>query len=154
LPSPSWNFRLPGISIHDNLSHQIRLLSDVLMLVCCNLNRKFIIRETRYRSVTVINLTHSLWCFKYYHQSLSMGRSSGAKALRIGCKKGRVMIEIDMKTRSKGIIETLRERIAELEDLEAMGAATPDTCETLVDLYELLDKLDRKISERVGKNLH
>jgi hypothetical protein len=64
------------------------------------------------------------------------------------------MIEIDVKSRSKGIIETLRERIAELEALEATGAATPDTCETLVDLYELLDKLNGKNFACSRKRLH
>jgi hypothetical protein len=31
-------------------------------------------------------------------------------------------MDIDIRIASKGIIETLRERIAELEDLEASGA--------------------------------
>jgi hypothetical protein len=52
------------------------------------------------------------------------------------------MMDLDDKIVSKGIIETLRERMVELEDLEATGAATPDTCEMLVDPHELLDKLD------------
>ena len=34
-------------------------------------------------------------------------------------------MDIDIRIASKGIIETLRERIAELEDLEASGASTP-----------------------------
>ena len=40
---------------------------------------------------------------------------------------------------SKTIRETLRHQIAELESLEATGVATPDTCEMLVDLYNLMD---------------
>ena len=56
------------------------------------------------------------------------------------------MMELDVKHRSKGIFETLRERIVELEDLEAMGAATPDTCEMLVDLHELLDRTRRHVA--------
>lgn len=64
------------------------------------------------------------------------------------------MRDLDTKTQSKGIIETLREHIAELEDLEAAGAATLDTCETLVDLYELLDRLDQKLYERSFNKLH
>ncbi len=47
------------------------------------------------------------------------------------------MRELDVEIPSQGLIETLRERIAELEDLEARGAATPDTCEMLVELHEL-----------------
>ena len=50
------------------------------------------------------------------------------------------MRELDVEIPSQGLIETLRERIAELEDLEARGAATPDSCEMLVDLQELLDE--------------
>ena len=50
-------------------------------------------------------------------------------------------MDIDIRIASKGIIETLRERIAELEDLEASGASTPDTHEELVDLHEFLRKL-------------
>jgi hypothetical protein len=52
---------------------------------------------------------------------------------------------------SKGIIETLREKLAELDDLEATGAGTPDTCEMLIDLHELLDKLDAMLLERARK---
>jgi len=50
-------------------------------------------------------------------------------------------MDLDTKIPSKGIIETLRERIAELEELEATGVATPDTCEAIVDLQEFLDAL-------------
>lgn len=64
------------------------------------------------------------------------------------------MMELDVKNRSKGIFETLREQIVELEDLEAIGAATPDTCEMLVDLYELLDRLDAMLLERIRKTTH
>jgi len=64
------------------------------------------------------------------------------------------MIDIDVKRPSTNLIETLRQRIAELEDLEASGAATPDTCEMLVDLQELLDKLDRIIPGHVSNTSH
>lgn len=64
------------------------------------------------------------------------------------------MMDLDAKILSKGLIETLRERLAELEDLEAAGAATADTCEMLVDLHELLDRLDQKMSEHAGKTTH
>ena len=63
------------------------------------------------------------------------------------------MRELDVEMPSQGLIETLRERIAELEDLEARGAATPDSCEMLVDLQELLDKL-QTMSEQAGRTLH
>ena len=59
-----------------------------------------------------------------------------------------------LRSSSQELIKTLRERLVELEHLEASGAATPDTCEMLVDLQELLDKLYRMLSERAGKTLH
>ena len=55
---------------------------------------------------------------------------------------------------SQELIKTLRERLVELEHLEASGAATPDTREMLVDLHELLDELYRMLSERAGKTSH
>jgi hypothetical protein len=61
------------------------------------------------------------------------------------------MKDIPITNPSKGIIETLRESVAELEDLEATGAATPDTCEMLVDLQNLLDKLDAMFLVRARK---
>jgi hypothetical protein len=64
------------------------------------------------------------------------------------------MMNIDVKRPSTNLIETLRQRIAELEVLEASGAATPDTCEMLVDLQELLDKLDRIMPGRVSNTSH
>lgn len=64
------------------------------------------------------------------------------------------MIGLDVKYLSKGLLETLRERLAELEDLEAAGAATPDTFEMLVELHEMLDELDRKMSKHAGKTTH
>jgi hypothetical protein len=64
------------------------------------------------------------------------------------------MRELDVEIPSQGLIETLRERIAELEDLEARGAATPDSCEILVDLQELLDKLQTMLLEQAGRTLH
>jgi hypothetical protein len=65
------------------------------------------------------------------------------------------MMDLDEKIHSVEIIETLRECIAELEDLEARGAATLDSCEMLVDLHELLDELYRMmLSERAGKTPH
>jgi hypothetical protein len=64
------------------------------------------------------------------------------------------MMNIDIKRPPSKLIETLRQRIAELEDLEASGAATPDTCEMLVDLQELLDKLDSIVPGRVSNTSH
>jgi len=64
------------------------------------------------------------------------------------------MREFDVEIPSQGLIEILRERIAELEDLEARGAATPDSCEILVELQELLDKLQTMLSEQAGRTLH
>jgi hypothetical protein len=64
------------------------------------------------------------------------------------------MMNIDVKRPQSKLIETLRQRIAELEDMEASGAATPDTCEMLVDLQELLDKIDRIMPGRTGNTSH
>jgi len=64
------------------------------------------------------------------------------------------MRDLDVEVPSQELIETLRERIAELEDLEARGAATPDSCEILVDLQELLDNLHTMLSEQAGRTLH
>jgi len=60
---------------------------------------------------------------------------------------------IDIRIASKGIIETLRDRIAELEELEAIGAATPDTPEELLDLHAFLDKLYKMSREHASKTL-
>ena len=54
---------------------------------------------------------------------------------------------------SKAYIETLRRWLTELEHLEATGAATPDSCEMLVELHELLDKLYTMMVERGRQNL-
>jgi hypothetical protein len=58
-----------------------------------------------------------------------------------------------VRIHSKDLIETLRKRIVELEDREARWAATPDTCEMLVELHELLDKLYTMMLERARQNL-
>jgi len=63
------------------------------------------------------------------------------------------MTPINVKSKSRGFAEELRERIAELEELEAKGAATVETCEVLVDLYEFLDRLDREFLPS-GERLH
>jgi len=51
------------------------------------------------------------------------------------------MMELDVRVPYRGFVETIRERIAELEYREATDAATPDTCEELIDLHEFLDML-------------
>jgi hypothetical protein len=63
-------------------------------------------------------------------------------------------MDIDIRIASKGIIETLRDRIAELEEQKAAGAATPDICEELVDLHAFLDKLYIISLEHASKTLH
>ncbi len=55
---------------------------------------------------------------------------------------------------SKGIIETLHERLAELEHLEASGASTPDTHEELVDIHEFLGRLYTMSLEHASMTLH
>jgi len=63
-------------------------------------------------------------------------------------------MDIDIRIASKGIIETLRDRIAELKELEATGAATPDTHEELVDLHAFLEKLYEISLEHASKTSH
>ncbi len=64
-------------------------------------------------------------------------------------------MDLDAKNHSVGLIETLRGRIAELEDLEARGVATLETYRLLADLHELLEGLCRMmLSERAGKTSH
>jgi len=65
---------------------------------------------------------------------------------------GREMI--DIRIASKGIIETVRDRIAELEELEASGAAMPDSCEELVDLHEFLGRLYAIALEYASRTSH
>jgi hypothetical protein len=60
------------------------------------------------------------------------------------------MMGRDIMVASKGIIETLRERLAELEHLEA----TPDTHEELVDIHEFLDRLYTISFEHASNALH
>ncbi len=63
-------------------------------------------------------------------------------------------MELAVRDPSKAFIETLRRWLVELEHLEATGAATPaDSCEMLVELYELLDKLYTMMLERARKTL-
>ena len=54
---------------------------------------------------------------------------------------------------SKAFVETLRRWLTELEHLEATGVATPDSCEMLVELHELLDKLYTMMLERARQTL-
>ena len=63
------------------------------------------------------------------------------------------MMELDVRVPSRGFVETIRERIAELEYRKATDAATPDTCKELVDLHEFLDKLYTMSLEHARKTL-
>jgi len=66
----------------------------------------------------------------------------------------KAMMDFFISVPPKGIIETLRERVAELEHLEASGASTPDTHEELVDLHEFLDRLYTMALEHASEMLH
>jgi hypothetical protein len=66
---------------------------------------------------------------------------------------GGQMMELDVRVSSKAFIETLRSWLTDLESLEATGAATPDSCEMLVELHELLDKLYTMMLERARQTL-
>ncbi len=62
------------------------------------------------------------------------------------------IMELDDRIPSKAFIETLRRWLADLDDLEASGAATSDTREILVELHKLLDKLYTTMAERARKS--
>jgi hypothetical protein len=64
------------------------------------------------------------------------------------------MMDFFISVAPKGIIETLRERVAELEHLEASGASTADTNEELVDIHEFLDRLYTMSLEHASKTAH
>ena len=63
-------------------------------------------------------------------------------------------MDLYISVASKGIIETLRERLAELEQLEASGASTPDTHEELADIHEFLGRLYTMSLEHASTTLH
>jgi len=52
------------------------------------------------------------------------------------------------------VVQILRERIEELEGLEAIGASTSDTCEELADLHEFLDRLYTMSVELIHKTYY
>ena len=54
---------------------------------------------------------------------------------------------------SRAFIETLRGWLIDLDHLEPTDAATPDTCEVLVELHALLDKLYTTMENRARKNM-
>jgi hypothetical protein len=62
-------------------------------------------------------------------------------------------LEESVAAPSKALVETLRRWLTELEHLEATGAATLDSCEMLVELHELLDKLYTMMLERARQTL-
>jgi len=64
------------------------------------------------------------------------------------------MMDFFISVPPKGIIETLRNRLAELEHLEASGTSTPDTHEELVDIHEFLDRLYSMSLKHASKTLH
>jgi len=64
------------------------------------------------------------------------------------------MMDFFISVAPKGIIETLRERLAELEHLEVSGTSTPDTHEELVDIHEFLDRLYAMALEHASKTSH
>ena len=61
----------------------------------------------------------------------------------------KALMDSDIMVVSKGIIEILRERLAELEHL-----ASADTHEELVDIHEFLDRLYTIRLEHASKALH
>ena len=62
-------------------------------------------------------------------------------------------MNLDQNMPTGRVIAMLRRWIAELEDLEGTGAATPDTVRMLVDLHQLLDKLDMMVLKRARETL-
>jgi hypothetical protein len=64
------------------------------------------------------------------------------------------MMDLSIRVTSKGIIETLRERLAELEHLEDRRVSTPDTHEELVDIHEFLGRFYTMSLAHASKTLH
>ncbi len=69
-------------------------------------------------------------------------------------EQNQAAMTIDIRLAGKGIIETLRDRIAELEELEAAGRATLETREELADLHAFLERLYEISLAHAGKTLH
>jgi hypothetical protein len=63
------------------------------------------------------------------------------------------MMDSNIRAASKGIIETLRERLAELEQENSWGSI-PDTHEEIVAIHEFLDKLYTMPPGYACKTLH
>jgi hypothetical protein len=63
------------------------------------------------------------------------------------------MMDSDIRAASKGIIETLRERLAELEQENSWGSI-PDTHEELVAIHEFLGRLYTMPPGYASKTLH
>ena len=63
------------------------------------------------------------------------------------------MMDSDIRVASKGIIETLRERLAELEQENRWGSI-PDAHEELVAIHEFLDRLYTMSLGYASKTLH
>jgi hypothetical protein len=61
------------------------------------------------------------------------------------------MRETHDRSLADSLVDILRERLAELEDLEATGGGTPDTCEVLIAVRGLLAELESKL--RAGTTL-
>ncbi|HTV33215.1 MAG TPA: hypothetical protein VME69_08950 [Methylocella sp.] len=64
------------------------------------------------------------------------------------------MIDLDAKTSTQVFIDVLRAEIAELEQLEARGESTADTCEMLVDLHEFVERLTIMYSAHGRRTSH
>ena len=64
------------------------------------------------------------------------------------------MRELDVRSLPGDLSKFFASGSQSLKHLEARGAATPDTCEMLVELHELLDKLQTMLSEQAGRTLH
>lgn len=64
------------------------------------------------------------------------------------------MMDLGIRVTSKGMIETLRERVAELEHLEDKRVSTPDTHEELVAIHEFLGAVYTMSLAHASKALH
>lgn len=60
------------------------------------------------------------------------------------------LINRDENIATLKITALLRTWIAELENLEAKGEATLESCNMLVDLHQLLEKLNEMLLKRAG----
>ena len=90
----------------------------------------------------------SMWRAANVRETLIETRERMADIRLVGAE---TMMDFFISVNSKGIIESLRERLAELEHQEVSGTSTPDTHEELGDIHEFLSRLYTMSLGQAGK---